>query len=240
MDTRFQLTAEPHGRNQLLADALKRVGLAEKTGRGIDRIYEGSLIYGRSLPDYSGSTDVLVSLFIPRSKADAALTKLIAQEQSRLGRPLTLNTLLVLNLLRDMPRSDVQQISDALKLPESMVKTILEKAVETGLAEAYGSGRGRAYTLSHRMYQEQASELGYLRQKDIEEARFFELTLNLARGRDFISRKDVVELLHVKESKAYSILKALADRGDLIAINKGRYAKYQYNPARGEDKPEQQ
>lgn len=234
------LTAEPHGRNQLLADALKRVGLAEKTGRGIDRIYEGSLIYGRSLPDYSGSTDVLVSLFIPRSKADAALTKLIAQEQSRLGRPLTLNTLLVLNLLRDMPRSDVQQISDALKLPESMVKTILEKAVETGLAEAYGSGRGRAYTLSHRMYQEQASELGYLRQKDIEEARFFELTLNLARSRDFISRKDVVELLHVKESKAYSILKALADRGDLIAINKGRYAKYQYNPARGEDKPEQQ
>ena len=115
-----------------------------------------------------------------------------------------------------------------------------EKAVETGLAEAYGSGRGRAYTLSHRMYQEQASELGYLRQKDIEEARFFELTLNLARGRDFISRKDVVELLHVKESKAYSILKALADRGDLTAINKGRYAKYQYNPAKGEDKPGQQ
>lgn len=52
------LTAEPHGRNPLLADALKRVGLAEKTGRGIDRIFEGSLIYGRLLPDYSASTSV--------------------------------------------------------------------------------------------------------------------------------------------------------------------------------------
>ncbi len=40
------LTAEPHGRNPQLADALKRIGLAERTGRGIDRIYEGSLIYG--------------------------------------------------------------------------------------------------------------------------------------------------------------------------------------------------
>ena len=35
------LTAEPHGRNPQLADALKRIGLAERTGRGIDRIYEG-------------------------------------------------------------------------------------------------------------------------------------------------------------------------------------------------------
>jgi len=64
----YPLTAEPHGRNQLLADALKRVGLAEKTGRGIDRIFEGSLIYGRSLPDYSNTTSTVVSLFIPRSK----------------------------------------------------------------------------------------------------------------------------------------------------------------------------
>ena len=45
------LTAEPHGRNPQLADALKRIGLAERTGRGIDRIYEGSLIYGNTLPD---------------------------------------------------------------------------------------------------------------------------------------------------------------------------------------------
>ena len=47
------LTAEPHGRNPLLADILKRIGLAERTGRGIDRIFEGSLIFGRPLPDYS-------------------------------------------------------------------------------------------------------------------------------------------------------------------------------------------
>ncbi|MCD8159333.1 MAG: putative DNA binding domain-containing protein [Clostridiales bacterium] len=39
------LEAEPHGRNPVLADALKRIGLAERTGRGIDRIYEGSLLY---------------------------------------------------------------------------------------------------------------------------------------------------------------------------------------------------
>lgn len=31
------LTVEPHGRNIALADALKRIGLTERTGRGIKR-----------------------------------------------------------------------------------------------------------------------------------------------------------------------------------------------------------
>lgn len=51
------LTVEPRSRNSALADALKRLGLAERTGRGIDRIYEGSLVYGRPLPDYSESDE---------------------------------------------------------------------------------------------------------------------------------------------------------------------------------------
>ncbi len=41
------LTVEPHGRNPALADTLKRIGLAEKTGRGIDRIFEGSIVFGK-------------------------------------------------------------------------------------------------------------------------------------------------------------------------------------------------
>ena len=45
------IDADPHGRNPVLADAMKRIGLAERTGRGIDRIYEGSLFYGRQITD---------------------------------------------------------------------------------------------------------------------------------------------------------------------------------------------
>ena len=84
------------------------IGLAEKTGRGIDRIFEGSLIYGRSLPDYSNTTATTVSLFIPRSKPDVQLARMIADEQNRLGRPLLINTLFALNILKDIPRSNVK------------------------------------------------------------------------------------------------------------------------------------
>ena len=224
------LTAEPHGRNPALTDALKRTGLAEKTGRGIDRIFEGSLIYGRTMPDYSASNTVTVSLFIPRSAPTIPIAEKVSNEQKRLGRPLPIKTLLVLNYLKDAPRSDNHQISEALNLSETVVKTVLEKAIESGLVEAYGSGRGRNYILSKRVYQEANgnNNIGYVRQMDIDETRYLELIQNLAKNNEYISRSDVVQLLHINENKAYSLLKKLVNSGALLPVNKGRYAKYQY------------
>lgn len=219
------LTAEPHGRNQLLADALKRVGLAEKTGRGIDRIYEGSLIYGRTPPDYSATTSATVTLFIPRCKPDLQLARLIANEQSRLGRPLPINTLLVLNALKDMPRSDVKQLSSALRLSETMVKSILDKAIDHGLVEAFGRGRGRNYAIAHQLYYDKKNT-GYVLQKDIDQTRYLELITTMAQSNEFISRADVVNLLHVTEAQAYALLKKLVNQEVLLPVNKGRYAKY--------------
>ena len=223
------LTAEPHGRNPQLADALKRIGLAEKTGRGIDRIYEGSLLYGNPLPDYSNSTPVTVSLFIPRSKPDPQIAKLVSSEQNRLGRPLSLNTLLVLNVLKDMPRSNLTDLAESVNLSEIATKAILDNSIECGIVDIYGSGRNRTYILSPKVYSTKSKRIGYVRQVDIDETRYPELIINLAKTNEFISRADVVQLLHVDNNKAYRLLKSLVDQGVLEPINKGRYAKYRYS-----------
>lgn len=220
------LTAEPHGRNPLLADVLKRVGLAERTGRGIDRIFEGSLIYGRQLPDYSASTAVTVSLSIPRSPLDPQITKLFLEEQNRLGRPLSLYTLLVLNGLKNLPRSDVHQLAETIDVPESVIKSVLDISTASGIVEAYGNGRGRTYMLSHKFYSEDKKNLGYVRLKDIDDARHIELVISLAETHPFISRADVINLLHISTGSAYAILKKLVNNGIIEPINKGRYAKY--------------
>ncbi|MBR5949331.1 MAG: putative DNA binding domain-containing protein [Clostridia bacterium] len=220
------LTAEPHGRNPLLADVLKRIGLAERTGRGVDRIFEGSLIYGSPLPDYSDSTTVTVSLFIPRNEPDLQIAKMISDEQNRLGRPLPLNTLLVLNKLKDIPRSDIHQIAEAVNLSEAAVKVVLDRSIESGLVEAFGAGRGRTYMLSHKLYSNKGRASGYVRQADIDEARYPELIIRLAKNNEFISNADVVQLLHVSTAQAYRLLKRLVDEGKLEAVNKGRYSKY--------------
>lgn len=222
------LTAEPHGRNPQLADSLKRIGLAEKTGRGIDRIFEGSLIYGNPLPDYSNSTSVTVSLFIPRSKPDSQIAKLISSEQNRLGRPLSLNALLVLNTLKDMPRTKISELAAATNLSEIATKSILDSSIESGIVDIYGSGRNRTYILSPKVYSTKSKKIGYVRQVDIDETRYPELIINLAKSNEFISRADVIQLLHVDGNKAYRLLKTLVEQKTLEPINKGRYAKYRY------------
>lgn len=220
------LTAEPHGRNPLLADALKRIGLAERTGRGIDRIFEGSLLYGRPMPDYSASTSVTVSLFIPKSKPDAQLAQIVSDEQNRLGRPLSINTLLVINTLKDLPKSTIGQLADAIGLSEVLIKNILDASIECGIVDAYGNGKNRTYILSRKVYRTKEAKIGYVRQVDIDESRYPELIINMAKANEYIARADVVALLHVDENKAYKLLKSLVDQGRLVAVNKGRYAKY--------------
>ena len=151
---------------------------------------------------------------------------MIADEQNRLGRPLPINTLLVLNMLKEMPKRDVKQLSEALNLSGILAKTVLDKSIENGLGEAYGAGRGRNYILAHNLFQDKSKSIGYVRQRDIDETRYAELILNMARSNEFISRADVMNLLHVKDSKAYGLLKKQAEEGYLIPVNKGRYAKY--------------
>lgn len=80
--------------------------------------------------------------------------------------------------------------------------------------------------LSHKLYQGKEKAIGYVRQKDIDEARYPEMIINMAQNTAFIARADVMELLHVSDSKAYTLLKGLVKRNILEPVNKGRYAKY--------------
>lgn len=221
------LTVEPHGRNPALADALKRIGLAERTGRGIDRIYEGSVMYGRPWPDYSESTERNVRLFIQRAKPDAAFIKLVADEQNRQGNALSVNTLLILSLLKYERKMTVSAISDRIHLPDARIMSVLENMVESGLAEASGRGRNRTYMLSAQIYRMNDETKQYVRQRGIDKIRYPEMIMKLAQEQQgIITRDDVQQLLHTDAPGAYKYIRQLVDEGKLEKVYGGRYAKY--------------
>lgn len=221
------LTAEPHGRNPALADVMKRIGLAERTGRGIDRIFEGSLLYGKPMPDYSESTDTLVKLFIPRGLPDKAFAKMISDEQGRIGRALPINSLLILNELKRSSRSTIAELSETIHSSESKTKSAVEKLVESGMLEAVGTGKGRYYTLSVQVYRRNKTTAEYVRQRGISEVRHPEMIIELAAKNDGkITRADVIELLKIDENRAYRALKDLVSQGKLRPEGKGRYSYY--------------
>lgn len=229
------ISAEPHGRNQTLSDALKRIGLAEKTGRGIDRIFEGSIEYGRQWPDYSASTSNRVILFIPRGKADIAFAKMIADYQNMKGRSLSINYLMVLSALKYEKRMDVQRIIEITHINRGKVLLILEELHEDGLIEEYGRGASRTFTLASQFYKQAGREKEYVRQTGIDKIRFEEMIIKLAQAQDgIITKADVVELLHLENHQAYSLISKLVKEGKLKKITGGRYAKYMLQVLIGE------
>lgn len=220
------LDAEPHGRNPALADAMKRIGLAERTGRGIDRIFEGSLLYGRLIPDYSNSTQSSVKLFIPKGPTDKAFICMVSEEQQRLGRSLPIHLLLALDAVKQLHRASVQDVAERIHTDEGRVRVVLETLVESGLVERLGNGRGRYYIMSSRYSKKTNNAVEYVRNRDIDALRHQELVMQLAQTKGEVTRADVVELLHVTPSQAYRILQKLKDAGQLSLEGKGAGAKY--------------
>ena len=222
------LNAEPRGRNPALADVLKRIGLAERTGRGIDRIYEGSLVYGRPLPDYSESSGVMVKLFIPRSLPDETFIKMISEEQRRLGHSLPINTLLILNELKRNRKATIAELSRSIHIGEARVRNSAESLVETGILEATGQGRSRAYMLSAKIYKRSDNVEGYVRQKGIDRVRFPEMIMQFAEANHGqISRREAVDLLRINEAQAYYLLKKLVKDNRLRSVGKGKNAHHE-------------
>ena len=222
------LTVEPHGRNPVLADALKRIGLAEKTGRGIDRIFEGSIVFGRPLPDYSETTSTYVKLFIQRAEPDLAFTKMISNEENRLGRSLPINSLLILSALQSQRRLTIAEIAEVTNIGEIRAKAVVEKLVEAGLVDASGNNKARFYILSSKVYKEQDNIVGYVRQTGIDAVKYEAWIMELIQKQGGkITRDNVVELLNVTPPQAYRLLKKMSDKGRIKLVGSGRSAYYE-------------
>ena len=223
------LTVEPHGRNPVLADALKRIGLAEKTGRGIDRIFEGSIVFGRPLPDYSETTSTYVKLFIQRAEPDLAFTKMISNEENRLGRSLPINSLLILSALQSQRRLTIAEITEVTNIGEIRAKAVVEKLVEAGLVDASGNNKARFYILSSKVYKEHDNIVGYVRQTGIDAVKYEAWIMELIQKQGGkITRDNVVELLNVTPPQAYRLLKKMSDKGRIKLVGNGRSAYYEF------------
>lgn len=224
------LNAEPRGRNPMLMDVLKRVGLAERTGRGIDRIYKGSLQYGRPVPDYSATTSEEVTLFLARCAPDTAFIAMLDEERAKTGRPLSIQALLVLDALKREPRATIVHLKQRVESTEQGLQVTLGQLVEAGLVEAVGTGASRSYMLSARVYAAHGKASEYVRQTDIENVRYPELVMKLARTKGSITTADVKDLLRVDYDRAYYTVSKLVREKSLQKVGSGRASRYVPTP----------
>jgi len=220
------LVAPPRSRNPLLADIIKRIGLAERTGRGIDRIYEGMLRYGRPAPDYSLSNAYTVTLFLSNASADLDFLKMVVEQEDKLGT-MPIDSLIILSRLREERRLTTTDLAPSVQKPEANVRATLEKLVETGFLEPHGTGRGRSYILSARMYQKAGQRAEYIRQAGFDSIQQEQMVLNYIGKHGSIKRAEVVELCRLSPDQAYKLLLRLKQRGEIEQIGQRKGAFYE-------------
>ena len=223
------LTVHSKPRNMRLAMAMVRLGYAERSGRGVDRAFEGSLRFGRLAPDYSQTTPSHVSVTISTSAADLGFFRFILEAEAKRGKDerLSVYELSILAKLRLERELSAVHLGERLSLPPERLRGVIERLVEEGLISPKGHGRGRVYLLSKDAYDALGRPDGaHDRQVGQTEAQLTQAILDLLERSPWIARRDLIQTLGLEKGRAGRLLTKLANAGLIRMEGKGKGTKY--------------
>lgn len=220
------LVTEPRPRNPALADAMKRIGVVERSGRGVDKIFRGMLKFGRPAPDYSYTTAQSVVLRLPTAEADLDFRRLVVEHERATNAELPIDSLIALAALRESKRVTADELAVQIQRDTTSAKRTLEALTEAGLVEAHGSTRGRSYTLSASLYQAVGDKAAYTRQAGFTPIQHEQMVLNYVQQHGQIKRAEVMELCRISTDQAAKLLIKLKDKGAIVQSGKNRGASY--------------
>ena len=126
-------------RNRRLAEVAGKCGLVERSGQGVNLMFEKAVQEAKSLPDYSRSTAISVRLALDCTVQDPSFLLFLEQAGS--------------TLLEDLSTEDfpaLNAVNRRSKLSETL-RPYARNLVERGLLETTGRGRGTRFSLSREL-----------------------------------------------------------------------------------------
>ncbi|OGL73195.1 hypothetical protein A3E39_00275 [Candidatus Uhrbacteria bacterium RIFCSPHIGHO2_12_FULL_60_25] len=140
-------------RNRRIADALEHTKLIERSGQGMDDIFEISIRQGKGLPNFIGTDDRTVQINIPAVVEDPAFIQFLEKVANEKQHTFSLDEMMELERVRkNGPIADLRFKTRLLTL---------------GVVEKVGKTRGTKYILSHRYYKFEMKPGEYTRIKGI-------------------------------------------------------------------------
>ena len=141
------LRHRPVRRNPLLAEALQMIGLVNRAGLGVDRIYEELLSLGKGIPRYDADESQV--RLILHTRTHTAFARLV-HDLRRGGIELSLDDLIALRGSTRRGFLDRWSASELLQLSEEEAAAHLISLRKRGFFVAQGRGRGTVYRLARR------------------------------------------------------------------------------------------
>jgi ATP-dependent DNA helicase RecG len=170
----------------------------------------------------------MVKLFIPKSHPDEKFSRLVSEEQKRSGRSMPVDSLLVLNELKDNPSATLRELSEKLHLNEAKTKITLEKLTDSGLVAVSGSERSRRYSLKLQAKANNGSKKKNTIRKITDKSKYPEMIIDYAKkNNNRITRRESVALLEISEDQAYRLLRKMSVEGILKPMGRGSDSYYE-------------
>lgn len=213
-------------RSAMLANALKRVGVVELAGRGVEVMFEELLRAGRDEPDYSKTGERSVSVALDASRPDDELVRYITTLEGERSARLSRVELQVIHALREAGSASLAELEEIVATPASRLRGVLRRMTETGVIEVRGSGSKRDYHLAARFYRMAEDGAAGVRISDIDAVRHPHMVLELIERKGAVSRSEIARLCGLDPDEASALLKRMVGEGQLEQTGAKRGTKY--------------
>lgn len=199
------LKAAPHWRNRLIAEAFERTKLVERSGQGMDVIFEAAIRQGKGFPDFEGTDTHTVQINIPAKVKDAEFVRFLEKIANEKQVTFSFDEIYELELLREQK---------VIANPQHK-----EKFLKLGIIEKIGKTSGTKYMLSHRYYSYEEKPGIYTRIKGISREKKKELILNHIQREGRGIKKDFIDAFpELKVSDISNLLQELKEEGKIERV----------------------
>lgn len=143
-------------RNRRIAEACARCGLVERSGQGVDRMFEELLKEGKPRPNFTGTDAHQVTITLLGDIQNPQFIRFLERVSAEKQISFSVEDLLLLDAISQGLKPDPAEAKDLARL------------VDTGIVEKSGHGRGVRYVLSRRFYSFLGKTGAYTRKRGLD------------------------------------------------------------------------
>lgn len=202
-------------RNRRIADIFAKCGLVERSGQGMNLMFELSIQESKQTPDFTGTDQYQVVLNLNGEVQDPRFLQFL----EKVGWE-------TLELFSTADFLLLDHIHRERRVPDQL-QNRLQSLVEKGVVERFGRGRGVKYILSRRYYKMVDEKGAYTRKKGLDRETNKALLLkHIKENRDSGSRlKELMQVLPaLTMPQVQTLLRELKSEGEIHKVGKTRAA----------------
>jgi ATP-dependent DNA helicase RecG len=215
------LTTPSRPRNPTLMNAVQQLGLSERTGRGVDRMYREMIRSGRQPPSITATFDA-VRVALVGGAPNVNIARTVAQLPE--GEREDTDTMLLLMYLCDHETVSAERIAPVLQRPVEIAQSVLDRLAgdEISLLDVSRSTVRRRHP-TYRLREDQRATLGTALAYRVRNTDEIDRRI-VAHVREYgwITNKSLQNLFSVDVFQARRWLAALKKRGVLRQTTEGR------------------